>query len=170
MSRGQVVVSMQARTDHEGGARHRRSTAGQPSDRTAESHRQGTPGGVAEQPEGRLLHREVQQVGHGGPARASRGRNSDAGYRQALRVERHRRRSPLHGRRTCPRKGRHHRVRRKQAEVPFGAVTPPHCTAARGRWAHGCMMFRVAQEVVVTGCLPIHSSPAHALGQGTHQA
>ena len=54
---------------------------------------------------------QVQQGGPGGPARAARGREADAGDRQAVRAERDRRRVPVHGRRARPGEGRGHTVK-----------------------------------------------------------
>ena len=61
----QVVVAIQARDEPGCEARHGRSTEGESSARAARSLRQVEARGVARQPEGRLLHREVQQAGHG---------------------------------------------------------------------------------------------------------
>ena len=90
--REQVVVSVQARAQPAGDARHRRRPEGKSSARAAWSRAEGALAAAAQQPEGRLLHREAQQGGHARSPRASRVRKGEAGDRQAVRAERDRRR------------------------------------------------------------------------------
>ena len=91
-------------------ARHRRRPEEGPPARAARRRGREDARGCVQQPQGRVLHREVQQAGHGVPARAARGREADAGDRQAVRTGRDRRRASLHGRRAPAGEDRHHDV------------------------------------------------------------
>ena len=68
-------------------------------------------GGDRQRSEARLLHREVQQGGHGGSARLSREREDAVGRGQAVRAQRDRRCPRVHRRRARQRKDRPHCVR-----------------------------------------------------------
>ena len=99
---------------------------------------QGEARGVARQPEGRLLRREVQQAGHGCPARAARVRKGEAGRGEALRAGRSRRRSPVHGRRTRAGEARHHRLTYRSHPRKLRDREARSHRREREGWTSGC--------------------------------